>query len=505
MYSVFRNYKSEVEKVIDKNKQVDSVIKKLKNIDEININRNKYNQAFAAISSAAEILYTFNQKYADDELENLTISIGNKLKEKYKIANHTKQDCTDTILVYDGFGLDTRGVILMYLNALGINGYSVCYVTDNAVRGSIPTIKEMCDKYSFKMQFVDMSDYLKSFSQLSQVFEKEKPKVAFFYTTPFDSSASAVFHIYEGLCTRYLVDLTDHAFWLGKCANDYFLGSREMSAYIEHFERGIPKEKCIKLGVNLLTEDIKDHSGLPFDIENTRFLFSGGALYKTLGDDHNYYYKIINHIMECHENIKFLYAGTGDDCELKKLVTRFPNRVFHINERKDFFYIIQHCTLYLNTYPMFGGMMMKYSALAHKLPITLKHGSDSDGLLLNQKECRIEYDSYEELIADVDLLLNDTEYLNDREKLLEGSVITEERFARNVKGVIENHRTDYSHDFEILDTKKFRQEYYERFDIDKTIQLIAKKKNMSLFRYFPVAFIQKISKQVIKRKDINYD
>ena len=209
--------------------------------------------------------------------------------------------------------------------------------------------------------------------------------------------------------------------------------------------------------------------------------------------------------MECHENIKFLYAGTGDDCELKKLVTRFPNRVFHINERKDFFYIIQHCTLYLNTYPMFGGMMMKYSALAHKLPITLKHGSDSDGLLLNQKECRIEYDSYEELIADVDLLLNDTEYLNDREKLLEGSVITEERFARNVKGVIENHRTDYSHDFEILDTKKFRQEYYERFDIDKTIQLIAKKKNMSLFRYFPVAFIQKISKQVIKRKDINYD
>lgn len=97
MYSVFRNYKSEVEKVIDKNKQVDSVIKKLKNIAEININRNKYNQAFAAISSAAEILYTFNQKYADDELENLTISIGNKLKEKYKIANHTKQDCTDTI------------------------------------------------------------------------------------------------------------------------------------------------------------------------------------------------------------------------------------------------------------------------------------------------------------------------------------------------------------------------------------------------------------------------
>lgn len=483
---------------MDKNIQVEEIVNKLKNIAKTKINKKKYNTALAAISCAAGILYTFNQKYADDDLEKLTSDIGDNLKSKYDRANY--KECTDTILVYDGFGLDTRGVVLMYLNALGLNGYSVCYVTNSAVQDSIPTIKSMCEKYGFEIMYVDMSDYEKCFLQLSNIFETQKPKAAFFYTTPYDSAASAVFHAYEGLCTRYLIDLTDHAFWLGKCANDYFLGSREMSAYIEHYERNIPKQKCIKLGVNLLTENVTDHSGLPFDLENTRYVFSGGSLYKTLGDENNTFYRIIEHILEEHTDIKFIYAGTGDDSELKKVVEKFPDRAFHLNERKDFFYIIQHCTLYLNTYPMFGGMMMKYSALAHKLPITLKHGSDSDGLLLNQEKCRIEYDSYDELVTDVDLLLNDNKYLHEREKLLDGSVITEERFTRNIKGVIEDNKTDYSHEFRVMDTKKFRQEYYERFDFESVILQIANKRNISLFRYFPNVFIRKVYKYIINKK-----
>lgn len=483
--------------MMDKNVQVEEVVNKLKNIANKKINEKKYNAAFAAISCAAEILYIFNQKYTDDDLEKLTSDIGDNLKSKYNRANYKK--CTDTILVYDGFGLDTRGVVRMYLNALGLNGYSVYYVTNSAVQDSIPTIKSMCDKYGIKITYIDMTDYEKCFMQLSDVFETIKPKAAFFYTTPYDSAASAAFHAYEGICTRYLIDLTDHAFWLGKCANDYFLGSREMSAYIEHFERNIPKHKCIKLGVNLLNEKVTDHSGLPFDLENTRYVFSGGALYKTLGDDNNTFYRIIDYILEEHDDIKFIYAGTGDNSELKKVVEKFPGRAFHLNERKDFFYIIQHCTLYLNTYPMFGGMMMKYSALAHKLPITLKHGSDSDGLLLDQEKCHIEYESYEELIADVDHLLNDDNYLHEREKLMEGSVITEERFVRNIKGVIENNKTDYSHEFSVMDTKKFRREYYERFNLESVILLIAKKKNISLFRYFPGVFIRKVYKHLNKK------
>lgn len=480
----------------DKNRQVNDVIYKLKIIADNSIKKKRYNSAFAAISAASEILYSYNQKYIDEDLENLVSIIGDELREKYHRGKYDKIECSKNIFIYDGFGLDTRGVILMYLNALGINKYHVCYITNIAAKESIPTIKSMCRKYGFEMHFIDMSDYKKSFLQLSELFDIKKPKSAFFYTTPYDSSASAAFHIYEGLCDRYLIDLTDHAFWLGKCANDFFLGSREMSAYIEHYKRHIPKDKCIKLGVNLLIEDITENKDLPFDIENTKYIFSGGSLYKTLGDSNYTYYRIVTHILEKHHDVKFIYAGDGDDGELNKVIKKFPNRVFHLNERKDFFYIMKNCIFYLNTYPMFGGMMMKYSALANKLPITLKHGSDSDGLLLNQEKCRISYDTYEELVTDVDRLLIDKDYLIEREKLLEGSIISEKRFARNIYNLIENNKTDYSHEFKELDTDKLRNEFLERFDLNKSMQNIAKKKNISLFRYFPDIFFLKAYKIV---------
>ena len=478
--------------MINKEEYINRIINKLKNVSKLEMKNNRYDRSLAAISASADILYKYNQVYMDEDLELLAMEIGSKLANKYKLKSFSVNHVSNTVLFYDGFALDSRGVVLMYLNALGKNGYSVIYITDKSKENKLPSIQAMCNKYCFKMMFIEMSNYEKSFLQLASIFNTVKPKTAFYYTTPYDSAAAAAFSVYNGLCDRYLIDLTDHAFWLGKNSNDYFLGSREMSAYIEHFEREIPKQNCIKLGVNLLVEDIPNHEGLPFDVTRTRYIFSGGALYKTLGDSNNTYYKIIEHFLRNHEDLHFIYAGSGDDRELKKIIELFPSRAFHINERKDFYYILQNCVIYLNTFPMFGGMMMKYAALAKKLPITLRHDNDSDGLLLNQDKCKIEYDSYEELINDVDLLLNDEKYLKERELLLEGSIITESRFVNNLKNAIENKKTDYEHEFKFIDTEKFRREYYERFDENDIIESITKKKNIGLFKYFSIFFIKKI-------------
>ena len=307
---------------------------------------------------------------------------------------------------------------------------------------------------------------------------------------PNDVSGIIAFHMFDGIVDRYLIDLTDHAFWLGKSAVDYFLGSRDMSAALQFYHRGIKKEQMIKLGVNLLVEDINDHSGLPFDPTEAEYIFSGGSLYKTLGDEENRFYKIVDHILKNHSNIKFLYAGAGDESEMKKILDKYPNRAFLINERQDFYYLIEHSILYLNTFPMFGGMMMKYCGLAKKLPITLKHNNDSDGLLLHQSKCNIEYDSYDELISDIDRLIDDSKYRESREALLEGSVITEDRFKNNIRGVIENHKTDYEHEFIDLDTSLFRKEYYERFNYNDQMIEMVKRINISLLSDFPQIFIK---------------
>ncbi len=81
--------------------------------------------------------------------------------------------------------------------------------------------------------------------------------------------------MFEGIIDRYLIDLTDHAFWLGKSAADYFLGSRDMSASLQYFQRGIEKQNMIKLGVNLIINEYNDHTGLPFNPLITDYIFSG--------------------------------------------------------------------------------------------------------------------------------------------------------------------------------------------------------------------------------------
>lgn len=153
---------------------------------------------------------------------------------------------------------------------------------------------------------------------------------------------------------------------------------------------------------------------------------------------------------------------------------------------------------------MFGGMMMKYSALAGKIPITLKHSADSDGLLLNQKQAKIEYNSYEELLNDMDRLLSDGNYLKEREALLEGTVITEERFVNNVRGVIEEHKTDYEHEIVEIDTSEFQKEFYERFDYKKERDGIVNYINRSLYSSMPWMFwvaIKKVVYELLKKRE----
>ena len=114
------------------------------------------------------------------------------------------------------------------------------------------------------------------------------------------------------------------------------------------------------------------------------------------------------------------------------LKQKYNDRVFHVEERKDLYQVLKHCVLYLNTYPMFGGLMMNYAATAGKIPITLKHNHDADGLLFNQSKLKIEYEDMDTLLQDVDKLLENPEYLKEREALLNGSVITEEKFRREL-------------------------------------------------------------------------
>ena len=210
-----------------------------------------------------------------------------------------------------------------------------------------------------------------------------------------------------------------------------------------------------------------------------------------------FYYKTIVHILEKFPSIKFLYAGNGDDSEMCKLISKYPGRVHLIGERPDFFEIIRNCILYINSYPMFGGLMMRYAALAHKVPITLKHGNDADGILFEQNKLGIEFDNYQDYIKEIDKLLFDEEYRKFKEKLVENSVLTEEKFSFNLKLLIEKHTTEFKFEkIERFDTTEFRKEYKRRYSKEMLCKAIGQKDNIKIFKYFPVEFTLGLSTQI---------
>ena len=483
----------------EKREKTELFINRFKTIARNYVRKGKYEKVAAIVDYCGKVLYNYNQYYTDDALESLINDIGVHVKNRVKGELDAVVADGNTVVFYDGFGLYTRGVAINYLNALKKIGYKVIYVTDMGNSEMVQYLKTSDLGRGIVLELISKRRrYIKSAISLLNVFIKYSPLAMFFYSTPYDVSGAAAFYAFEGKTKRFLIDLTDHAFWLGKNSVDYVLGSREMSAYIEHYERRIPKEKLIKLGVNLVIPYENDHSGLPFDVKSERYIFSGGSLYKTLGDPDNAFYKIIDAILSEHTDILFLYAGSGDMSEMDKLKAIYTDRIFVIPERKDFYYLIENCVFYLNTYPMFGGMMMKYAASAKKLPLTLKHDADSDGLLLNQKQAGIEFDTAKELIEDADKLLNSEDYLKAREDMLEGTTISETRFINNLKGAITDGKTDYSHKFETFDTKKFRQEFLERFDFNAVTRDAVVLQSAVLFFRFPFLMTHAFKKLFIK-------
>ena len=133
---------------------------------------------------------------------------------------------------------------------------------------------------------------------------------------------------------------------------------------------------------------------------------------------------------------------------------------------------------------------MRYAALASKVPITLKHGSDSDGLLINQESLGIEFENYDEYICEIDKLLLDEAYRHEKETLLRNSVYDEKMFANELDLIIKEHRSQS--EFGALneyDTSEFRSEYKNRYSQSQLYRSFAKKNNVFLIKYFPKEFI----------------
>lgn len=144
-------------------------------------------------------------------------------------------------------------------------------------------------------------------------------------------------------------------------------------------------------------------------------------------------------------------------------MAKYPERVFHTAERKDLFALLENVDVYLNTYPLIGGLMTQYSAMAGKFPIFLKRYDANGECLLNEDELGVAFTDKEKFVKELERLITDADYRKMKGEQARHHVITEEQFTENLQKIMLHGESNFPLKFDRVNQDAFRYTYFYRF------------------------------------------
>lgn len=460
--------------------------------------KEQYNSALLLVKCLANILFNYNQYYRDDFLEEQMEILKGKLFDALDSPQQPAREDGNSIFFYDGVGVDD-GLELIYVKGLVKAGYHVVYLVRESAKGSFPILQSWLEKYHAEIIYIPTG--LSTLDECRTIYEAQNRadiRAGFLYALPYDVAGVMAFMAVEKQqYVRYRINFVDHAYWLGgSSAFDYCIEFRDVGAFLSHSYRGIPQQKLILLPYYPYIDREKEFEGFPFPVKEGDFIiFSGGTLYKTIDKEENLYYEMVEFCLREFAHTKFWYAGRGeerDTVELKKLQRKYAGRVFWSEEgRDDLFQVLQHVDLYLNTYPIGGGLMLQYAALAGRIPLIFYHTIEARGLtLLGQEKLGIEFNDLKAWKEEVRKLILDEKYRKTKEQRMANACIDPDTFEKNVVAVLEEQKTE----FEIVcanvgDLQETQKTYKQRFGKYGVEDVIGKDSYLPLLKVCPTIYL----------------
>ncbi len=441
----------------------------------------KWERALQTIFIAAGFMYTVNAVQTDRKMEILIGKIAASVLPEVKI----RDAFSDNVVYYDSFGDIDRGLTYIYLEALISLGFRVCYITFESER-SDKLLDRLAELGVGEHFFIKGDSYLQQISSLAQYVRESKAEKAFLCLKPDDVTAVATFSRFQGVMKRYMINLTDHAFWLGASISDVVINFREFGCQVCVEKRGFLGDAIAYIPY-YPHERSTEFQGLSFVDNSLPLVFSGGALYKTESRD-NQYYTLIDELLRTHKDVNFLYLGNGDMSKLRKLQRSYPGRVVCSSERQDFYEIMKRCAIYVSTYPYNGGLMTQYALLAGKVPVTLNCSDIDPELTVRHGESFWNFTSFEKCLQEINKLLNDEEYRRRKELLLSEFLMNAEQFHMELKHLLENGESLRACEKKQVAFEGYRRIPAENYTGLKYCRLFFRRNGLYLLRYFPFEY-----------------
>lgn len=348
---------------------INHIISKIKKLSVLAYKKGNYDQAIRYVECASMIAYQTNILYADDEIEELNRQLSHKLLTS---SIEIPKKYPNRIVFYDSSGIDNVALTQQYLNAFTTWNIEFLYILNNPYANEKRTahIFEMLKKNQ-KATVLIIQSNLSRIEKIQTIYRKVfefAPTKGLLHLAPGDILPLFVFEKIPW-CERYMINMTDHAFWLGKNAVDYFLEFRAYGCTISIEKRRISPDKLLALPYYPIIT-CQAFKGLPsLSEKNVVRIFSGGALYKTYGDQ-GLYFHLLKLLLNHNPNVVIYIAGSGNEAPYRKFIRKnhFENRLYLIGQRNDIVHVFKHIDIYLSTYPIGGGLMTQLAAI-NKIPV----------------------------------------------------------------------------------------------------------------------------------------
>lgn len=460
-----------------------------------------FHTCFAELEVFARLNYKYNINYSNDKAESLIKSLSKTLLDTVDIKKTANK-----IVFYDSFSLDNRGLTQQYLRAIFSWNSELLFITNSPIGKDI--LAELTNYPKAKIVQYNKNKF-QEYSRVLAEIAAFQPEKVLLHFSPWDIAGFCIWNAVKNV-DRFLINLTDHAFWLGKECADYILEFRAYGAYLSVTEREISFERLL-LNPYYPIINKTPFQGFPFEKEDKLIAFAGSHFYKISGKN-NKFLELINKVLQENKELFFVLAGPGNKEPILRFINdhNLNNRFFIIGDRKDISSVIENIDIYVNTFPMIGGLMSQYAAI-YKKPIIgftspdLEAYNDVEDLLQIESQGILYKTNEDEFVAYFHQLITDEEVRKKNVELTNFCVLSPEEFTKRLysniysytdrieNSYIENIKFDsnaicdlylemeneYVHGHYELIVKTYKQKAFILFPVD-TIRVLLKKINQKL-------------------------
>ena len=409
-------------------KYINSLCTKYEKITGASMLRGQYGRAERFLKALSYLQYKFFLGYKNVYIEQQIQNIAKQIKKVPFIDNK----CEKSIVIIDEICADYIGLMLQYMEPLIVDSYRILYLYEQVEHAFAPRthLMHMLQTYD-KAVVKQIPQYHDNFSKSQWVYNEicafgAKKVIMNFGEWPIELSVACAALPEE--CKRYRINAGDHCFWAGVCCTDYTFEFRQYGANLTNRRRGLQRDGIIYIPYYPIMLDVP-FEGIPNECSGKFVFFSGGAIYKIV-DEQNTYFKLCREIIDVCPGSVILFAGAHADNDLlKNGIEQYglQGKFIPIGYRKDIVEVVKRCDVYINTYPLGGGMMCQYAAQYYKPILNYKNNAIEE-CVAQKSNCSFTSYSEQELVSEALKLYTEADYRKKKGEAIHNAAITKDEF-----------------------------------------------------------------------------